>query len=421
MSVMRIGIAGLGTVGSAVFEILADHPQFKIIAVSARDQEKDRGLNLEGVRWVNDPVQLALSSDVDVVIELMGGDGNPALSLIREALQRRKPVITANKALLAYHGFDLACLAEDNQVPLMYEAAVAGGIPIIKIIREGLAANGISAVYGIMNGTCNYILTEMGRTGENFETVLTNAQKLGYAESDPSLDIDGGDTGHKLSILSGLAFGCVPDFKSLFVEGIRSISIEDIRLADELGYHIKLIGQARKNASGAILQFVSPSLLPKSSPIANTHGVLNGILIEGSYVGPSFVAGRGAGGFATASAVVADLIDLQHGKNILPFGMPARLLSSTQKASLEDWDGAFYIRLVVKDRPGVIAEISPILRDSNISIESFIQRGRSMDQPVSMIMMTHETKGHNILKAITQIKELDCIMDDPLVMPVLKI
>lgn len=421
MSRIRVGIAGLGTVGTGVFKILSSHPSFQVTAVSAKNKSKDRGLNLTGVTFIDDPVDLVSRNDVDVVVEVMGGYGDPAMSLVKTALQNKKPVVTANKALLAHHGTELARIAEENNVPLFYEAAVAGGIPIIKMLREGLAANEIEAIYGIMNGTCNYILTTMEQTGQDFAGVLDEAQKLGYAEADPSLDVDGGDTGHKLSILTALAFGCQPDFKNLSVSGIRAISAEDIRVADELGYRIKLIGQARKQKSGSILQMVTASLLPKSSPMANVSGVLNGILTEGNHVGQSFVAGRGAGSGPTASAVVADLIDCSRGQNILPFGKKVSELSNDPKTSFADWEGTFYIRLVVKDRPGVIADVSPILRDANISIESLIQRGRSTDQPVSIILMTHDTTGKNILDAVQKIKKLDCIMADPLVMPVLKI
>lgn len=421
MSIIRVGIAGLGTVGAGVFHILADNPSFKITAVSARHQSTDRGLNMTGVTWVDNPVDLAVRDDVDVVVEAMGGDGDPALSLVTAALSNQKPVVTANKALLAHHGAELARIAEDNHVSLFYEAAVAGGIPIIKMLREGLAANEIEAVYGIMNGTCNYILTTMEQTGQDFTTVLNEAQKLGYAEADPSLDVDGGDTGHKLALLTALAFGCRPDFESLSVSGIRALSAEDIRIADELGYRIKLIGQARRQKSGTILQMVAPSLIPKTSPLANVSGVLNGLLIEGNHVGQSFVAGRGAGSGPTASSVVADLIDIARGQNILPFGKKVAALSDAPKTGFADWKGAFYIRLVVADRPGVIADISPILRDAHISIESLIQRGRSTEQPVSIMMMTHDTKGQNILDAVQKMKQLDCVMADPLVMPVLNI
>lgn len=421
MTHIRIGIAGLGTVGAGVFHILSANPAFKITAVSARHKSKDRGLDLSGITWVDNPVDLATHPDVDVVVEVMGGDGDPALSLVKSALSAGKSVVTANKALLAHHGTELAKLAEQNNAALLYEAAVAGGIPIIKMLREGLAANEIKAIYGILNGTCNYILTTMERTGQGFAEVLTEAQALGYAEADPSLDVDGGDTGHKLSILTALAFGCQPDFASLSVQGIRNISAEDILVADELGYRIKLIGQARKQDDGRVLQMVAPSLVPKTSPMAHVGGVLNGILTEGNHVGQSFVAGRGAGAGPTASAVVADLIDVSRGQTLAAFTKPVAELSNAAKVSFAEWDGEFYLRLVVKDQPGVIADIAPILRDANISIESLIQRGRSEDQPVSVMIMTHETTGKNIMSAMAQIAKLQSVMAEPLVMPVLKI
>lgn len=421
MTRIRVGIAGLGTVGAAVFSILQDNPHFKVTVVSARSKAKDRGISLSDVIWVDNPLDIASHPEVDVVVEVMGGDGDPALTLVRNALSNGKSVVTANKALLAHHGVELAALAEQKHGSLMYEAAVAGGIPIIKMIREGLAANRIDAVYGILNGTCNYILTTMERTGQGFESVLSDAQKLGYAEADPSLDVDGGDTGHKLSLLTSLAFGCKPDFQSLSISGIRFVSAEDIQVADELGYRIKLIGQARRQHDGRILQMVAPSLVPKTSPMAHVSGVLNAVLIEGNHVGQSFVAGRGAGSGPTASAVVADLIDFSQGRSISVFGNSVEKLSDAPKVSLADWDGEFYLRLVVKDQPGVIADIAPILRDASISIESLIQRGRSVEQPVSVMIMTHETKGKNILDAVQQIKALGSVMADPLVMPVLKI
>lgn len=421
MKQIRIGIVGLGTVGASVFKILGRMADFKITAVSVRDKTKDRGLDMAGVAWVDNPVDLAKRDDVDVVIEVMGGDGDPAYSLIKQALQNKKSVITANKALLAKHGLELAALAEANNVGLYFEAAVGGGIPIIKMLREGLVANKISAIYGILNGTCNYILTTMERTGQDFDRVLQDTQKLGYAEADPSLDVDGGDTAHKLSILTTLGFGGVPDLKSISVVGIRAVTAEDIRSADELGYRIKLVGQARQLADGQILNMVSPSLVPKSSPLAHVGGVLNAVLTEGDLVGQSFVAGRGAGGNPTASAVIADVMDSARGVKILPFIQPATTLSTKPKSSLSNWQGEFYMRLVVREEAGVIADIAPILRDQNISIESLIQKGRSTETSVSIIIMTHATNGQNIIDAIKKISTLKCVLENPFVMPVLKI
>jgi homoserine dehydrogenase len=351
----------------------------------------------------------------------MGGDGDPALSLVKVALTAGKSVVTANKALIAHHGMDLARLAEQNGAALHYEAAVAGGIPIIKMLREGLAANEMKAIYAILNGTCNYILTTMERTGQNFADVLSEAQKLGYAEADPTLDVDGGDTGHKTAILTALAFGCQPNFKNLSVTGIRSVTAEDIQAADELGYRIKLIGQSLKRSDGRILQMVSPTLVPKSSPMAHVSGVMNGILTDADPVGQSFVSGRGAGSGPTASAIMADLIDVSRGQTLLPFSCPVAQLSPLANLTLADWQGEFYLRLVVKDKAGVIADIAPILRDAHISIESLIQHGRSSEQPVSVIITTHGTNGRDILSAAHEIAKLDSVMADPLVMPILKI
>ncbi|MDD3020403.1 MAG: homoserine dehydrogenase [Alphaproteobacteria bacterium] len=427
---LRVGLAGLGTVGAGTFKILQANAdlitrrtgvRIVVTVVNARNKGKDRGIDLSSVEWVDNPIDLASHPDVDVVVEAMGGENDPALSLVRMALQNGKPVVTANKALLAHHGVDLSRLSEKHNAPLMFEAAVAGGIPIIKMIREGLAANNISGLYGIMNGTCNYILTTMERTGESFSDVLEEAQKLGYAEADPTLDVGGGDSGHKLVLLGALAFGCRPDYQNLSVEGIDRLSAEDIIIAGEFGSRIKLIGQTVKLEDGRILQMVSPCLVPRTSPLAHVDGVLNGILSQGDFVGLSFVEGRGAGEGPTASAIVSDLMDLANGVNGPVFGIPADQLQSSPSASRDDWTGEFYMRLVVQDRPGVIAEIAPILRDHQISIESLIQRGRSADQPVSIVIITHQTTGKNIRLACQEIADLPSVLDDPLTLPILKI
>lgn len=428
--VLRIGLAGLGTVGSGVCRILEEQKEellqrtgceLRLVAVSARNPAKNRGLDLTGVTWVSDPLQIAGMPEVDVVVEAIGGDADPALSLVRLSLHNKKAVVTANKALLAHHGLELARLSEDTHSPLLFEAAVAGGIPIIKMLREGLAANRIEGLYGILNGTCNYILTKMEETGAGFDEILGEAQKLGYAEADPTLDVDGGDSGHKLVLLTALAFGFIPNYEALSLSGIRKVSAEDIQAAADLGYRIKLVGQAKRTSDGRVLQLVSPCLVPKTSPLAHAGGVLNAILTEGDSVGQSFVAGRGAGSGPTASAVVADLVDLARGKTPPVFGRAVKLLTALPPASLDDWEGEFYLRLVVKDQPGVIAEIAPILRDHAISIESLIQHGRSQDQPVSVIIMTHETTGSNMRSAADKISTLASVVSHPLMMPVLKI
>ncbi len=309
---IRLGIAGLGTVGVSVFKILGSEfkSSFKVTAVSARDKSKNRVLDMSGVTWVDNPVDLVLRDDVDVVVEVLGGDGDPAYSLIKKALQNKKPVVTANKALLAHHGHELTRIAKENNVGLYFEAAVAGGIPIIKLLSESLSANKISSISGVLNGTCNYILTTMERTGRNFRDVLTEAQTLGYAEADPTLDIDGGDTAHKLSILSALAFGGAPDLQSISITGIRDIAADDISKATRDGCVIKLLAQAHKDQDGRVIQTVSPCRLPLTSPFAKLDGVLNGVLVEADLVGQIFISGRGAGAEPTASAVVADLLDI---------------------------------------------------------------------------------------------------------------
>lgn len=421
MKQIRIAIAGLGTVGASVFKNLESKAAFKIVAVSAKNKSKDRGLDLNGVIWVDNPIDLAIRDDIDVIVEVMGGDADPAYSLIKKSLQQKKSVVTANKALLAKHGLELARMAEENNVGLYFEAAVAGGIPIIKMLREGLSANNISAVYGILNGTCNYILTTMEQTGQSFNAVLDEAQKLGYAEADPSLDVDGGDTAHKLSILTTLAFGCVPDLKSLSVTGIRSVTAEDIRVANELGYRIKLMGQARQLADGQILNMVSPSLVPKSSFMAYVNGVLNAVLTEGDLVGQSFVAGRGAGGNPTASAVIADLIDISRDVKITPFAKDTNELTTASKVGFSNWQGKFYMRLVVRDEASFTADISPIFRDHHILIESLIQKGLSSESPLNIIIMTDDTNGEDILDAMNKIANLKYVLEKPFVMPVLKI
>lgn len=427
---LRVGLAGLGNVGLGVVKILEQQSRhleartgvaINLTAIAARSRTKDRGYDLARYAWCDRPVDLAARSDVDVVVEVMGGQDGAALDLIKAALQRGKPVVTANKALLAHHGVDLARQAEAAGVPLAYEAAVAGGIPIIKMLREGLAANDIDSLYGIMNGTCNYILTTMEDTGRSFSSVLADAQKLGYAEADPTLDVGGGDSGHKLALLTALAFGCRPDFSSLSLDGIERLTAEDIAISGELGYRIKLIGQSARLDDGRILQMVSPCLVPKTAPLAHVSDVLNGIFVRGNFVGPSFIEGRGAGEGPTASAIVADIIDIARGRTGSVFGMKVDDLGASPAASRDDWTGEFYIRLVVDDRPGVIADIAPILRDHEISIASLIQRGCSAEEPVSVIILTHKTSGKSIRQAAERIAALGTVREEPLTLPILSL
>lgn len=420
-SPLKVGIAGLGTVGASVFRILEQQADLLaaraqrplvVTAVSSRSKSKDRGLNLTKVKWHDNPVDLAQDKDVDIVVELMGGADGPAYDLIKKALENNKPVVTANKALLALHGADVLSFLKAGKGTLSYEAAVAGGIPIIKGLREGLAANKIRAVYGILNGTCNFILSEMWSTGRDFADVLAEAQAKGYAEADPSFDIDGIDAGHKLSILSGLAFGCVPDFKSVQTKGIRNITSLDIAFASELGYRIKLLGIARQTDKG-VEQTVEPCLVPKDSPIATVEGALNAVYVDGDCVGKVLMMGAGAGGSATASAVIADLVDVARGRTLPLLGINADRATVLQPANTRQRIGSYFLRLIVLDQPGVIADISAILRDCHVSLESVLQRGRAPNQPVPVILTSHETEEGSMLKAIDMIGKLKSVTEPP--------
>jgi homoserine dehydrogenase len=418
---LRIGIAGLGTVGGGVLKVLERHAELLagrtgrrmvVTAVSARTRGRDRGVDLSAARWYEDAVALAADPDVDVVVELIGGSEGVAREVCETALSRGKHVVTANKALLAIHGTGLARLAEENGVALSFEAAVAGGIPVIKGLREGLAANCVTEVHGILNGTCNYILTEMRETGREFGDVLAEAQKLGYAEADPSFDIDGVDAAHKLAILTSVAFGCAVDFDAVHIEGIRHISALDIEYASELGFRIKLLGIARRN-DGGVEQRVHPAMVPVASPIASVDGVFNAVVAEGDFVERVTFVGRGAGAGPTASAVVADLVDIARGRVSHAFGVPSGRLESVRAAPPEERRGAYYLRLMVVDRPGVIAEVAAALRDENVSMESFLQRGRAPGEAVPVVLTTHDTDEASMQRALASLSRLEAILEAP--------
>jgi len=418
---LRIGIAGLGNVGAAAFSLLKGNAALlaaragrplAVTAVSARDRKRARGIDLSGVTWHDDPVALAADKNVDVVVELMGGTQGAAFDLLRAALAAGKPVVTANKALLAARSADLLPLLKASSAGIAFEAAVAGGIPAIKGLREGLAANDIHAIYGILNGTCNFILSEMTATGRDFDAVLKEAQSLGYAEADPAFDIDGIDAAHKLAILSGIAFGCVPDTASVSTQGIRGVSALDIAFAGELGFCIKLLGIARKTAAG-IVQSVEPCLVPKNTPVAAIGGALNAVYADGDYAGKILFVGAGAGGRATASAVVADIIDVARGA-VRPFlGIAAEDVRKITPADIRQRVGSYYLRLNVLDKPGVIADVSAILRDLQISLESVLQRGRDPGQPVQVILTTHDTREQAIRDAVGRIAALPAVLEPP--------
>jgi homoserine dehydrogenase len=417
---LRVGIAGLGTVGAGLVHILMNEHQVfaercgravEIRAVSVRDRGKVRGFDLPG-RFEADPIALARADDIDVVVELIGGAEDPARALVTEALARRKPVVTANKALLSRHGLELARLAEDKRVALNFEAAVAGGIPIIKAIRESLVGNRISRLCGILNGTCNFILSEMTASGRPFAEALAEAQARGYAEADPSFDIGGVDAAHKLSLLASLAFGVELDFDGVSIEGIETISREDIAFAAELGYRVKLLGIARTTPHG-IEQRVHPALVPIGAPIARIDGVTNAVMVEASPVGNLAFEGPGAGAGATASAVAADIADIARGSFNLPFIVPVSRLKPKRPAPMARHFGMYYVRFAVRDQTGVLAAITAVLAKHEVSIESLLQHGRAPGEAVAVVMTTHECEEATMLAALGEIAALKAVLARP--------
>ena len=422
--VLRVAVAGLGTVGAETVRVLRENADLlrartgrpiQVVAVSARDRTRDRGLNLTGIDWCDNTLDLAARDDVDVVAELIGGSEGIAKDLVEASLGAGKSVVTANKALVAHHGAALGALAESNGVTLAYESAVAGGIPIIKTMREGLAANRIERVHGILNGTCNYILTVMRETGRPFADVLADAQELGYAEADPAFDIDGVDAAHKLAILASIAFGVRIDFDAIDIEGIRHVSPVDLDFARELGYRIKLLGIAERAGDG-IQQRVRPCMVPMAAPIAQVDGVFNAVAAEGSSVGPTLSYGRGAGAGPTASAVIADLVDIGAGRRAPVFGIPAEALEVPRAAAIESLTGSYYIRLMVIDRPGVLADLTAVFRDEQVSVEAMIQRGRDPDEIVPVVLTTHETQDAAIRRSVAKIVNLESVTEEPRVL-----
>ncbi len=411
---LRIGICGLGTVGAAVLGLLKDKSgllrqrswtEMEVVAVSARNRNLERPVSLHGIPWFDDPIEMAAHSDIDVIVELIGGSDGIALDICKTALGSHKHIVTANKALIAHHGLDLA------------EKAVAGGIPVIKVLREGLAANGVDSIYGILNGTSNYILSEMRDNGSDFGTVLKEAQDKGYAEADPQFDIDGTDAAHKLTILAALAFGCRPSFDDVTIAGISDISELDISFSDELGYRIKLLAIARRGPDG-YQQSVEPCMVPKVSPIANVEGVFNAVSLHGDRSGPIFLEGRGAGAAPTASAVVADLVDLARGISLPIFGVPTKSLAPNTASVVGTITGRYYVRLMVLDRPGVFAEIAAALRDEDVSMEAILQRTRAPGDLVPVVMTTHEVEQRKIARVLEKFSSLETVIEEPRVIKI---
>lgn len=419
---LKIAIAGLGTVGVGVIKILEEHGRMiagrtgraiEITAVSASNRGRDRGIDISGYDWVDNALDFAKRDDVEIVVELIGGSDGIARELARQSLANGKSFVTANKALIAHHGADLAQTAQDNDVALRFEAAVAGGIPILKAIGEGLAANKLTKVYGILNGTTNYILTQMEEKGKDYGEILEETKLLGYLEADPALDLDGIDAGHKLAILSSVAFGVKTDFENVYMEGIRRIKLVDIEYARELGYRIKLLGISSLSEAG-LEQRVHPCLVPKSAPIAIVDNGFNAIVVDGDYIDRTFYEGRGAGAGPTASAVVADIIDIARGHTGPAFFMPPGEMQEASPISISDRNGPYYIRLHVEEQPGVIADITAALRDEDVSLHIMLQKGSEQDGTVYVIMVTHKTHELRLMNALDQIDGLSSVIDKPL-------
>jgi homoserine dehydrogenase len=418
---LRLGIAGLGTVGTGVIDLLRRHETMiamragrpiQLVAVSARDKTCARDVSWQGIEWVDDARNLAIHPDIDVVVEMIGGAEGIAREVCEAALLHGKHVVTANKALIAHHGAALAILAEQANVQLQCEAAVAGGIPVIKLLKEGLVANKYEKIIGILNGTCNYILSTMEQTGRQFDDVLAEAQALGYAEADPAFDIDGIDAGHKLCILSAMAFGTYPAIEAIFCEGIRHVSADDITAASTLGYTIRLIAVTQRVGDQVALR-VHPALLPLGTPVSEVDGVYNAVHIFGDAVGDMFIEGKGAGRYPTASAIIADIVDIARGNTTHTFLSPTSLLVDPVITPIHLHRCAYYLRLSVVDHHGVLAAITQCFSQAGVSIARFIQHEKEAGGAVTLILTTHETQEQQIQTALSAIAALHDVLLSP--------
>jgi homoserine dehydrogenase len=418
---LRLGIAGLGTVGVGLLKLLSGpepigEGRLKIVAVSARNRSRKRSVDISAYPWVDDPSAIAANPDVDVFVELMGGSDGPAKHAVEIALKRGASVVTANKALVAEHGAELAALCEAHGGALLFEAAVGGGVPVVKAVRESFAGAKVQAVAGILNGTCNYLLTEMEKTGRPFADVLADAQRLGYAEADPHMDVSGTDAAHKIAILAGIAFGFAPDFKNVGIEGVTEVSLLDIRLAGKLGYRIKLLAKAEREGD-TVRTHVHPALLAFDHPLARVDGSLNAVVIDAEPMGRLTFTGRGAGEGPTAAAVAADLLDLLAGQTRPMFGRPLAKLR-TLGAGPRAEKGRYYLRLLVKDRPGVIAAVADRLAKHAVSIESFLQDADHDTSDVPIVLTTQVCPRSALDAAVAEIASLDVTAAPPFVIPV---
>lgn len=418
---LNIAIAGLGTVGVGIIKILQEKKQvfnnrtgrnIVVKAVASRNKDKDRGVDLSNVDWVDNTVNLAFRDGIDVVVEAIGGEDGVAYELCKSALEQGKNVVTANKAMIAKHGLELAEIAQSNNVVLAFEAAVAGGIPILKALKEGLGANEFSYITGILNGTCNYMTTAMEETGRDFGDILTEAQELGYAEADPSFDIDGIDAAHKLSIIAAIAYGAKINFDGVYIEGIRNIGLADINYADQLGYKIKLLAICKETSEG-VEQRVHPCLIKKEYPLASVNGVFNAVLAQCDQAGKSMYEGRGAGERPTASSVIADILDIATNRASLPFNVPVEKLVAKKSVSIDSVVSSFYVRLHVKEEAGVLAQITTILSDEQISIASLIQKPQEDSTNIECVIITHDAPASAMNKALGNIKALDTVCNEP--------
>ena len=424
---LRVGLAGVGVVGQGLVKFLAASPDFApagrrvvITGVSGRRRDLKRDVDLGPYTWFDDAVALAKSPDIDVLVEVIGGAEGVAREAVEAAIKASKPVVTANKALLAVHGHRLAEMAEAQGVPLLFEAAVMGGTPAVKMLREGLVGDDVTQVAGILNGTCNFILSEMERSGKSFADVLADAQARGFAEADPTTDIGGFDAGHKIALLGALAFGGAPNFAGVEIEGIEQVELIDIRLAHDLGYRIKLIAEARRESEGATVR-VSPALVPLDHPLAQAGGALNALFIEGARIGRIFLQGAGAGAGPTAAAVAADLADLLTGARRPVFQQSASRLRPLSAERTVNRSTAAFLRMMVKDRPGVIAAVTDALARAEVSIDSFLQRSAQNSGLVPIVLTTHVASETAIAHAVEQIAALDAVAETPRLIRIAKI
>lgn len=422
MKPINIGVLGLGTVGSGTVEVLQKNAaeisrrlgrEVKVFMAATRDARKAREICPPETLVAADPHELVKHPDVDIVVELFGGT-DIAKTLVLEAVEHGKHVVTANKKLLAEYGNEIFALAEQKNVMVQFEAAVAGGIPIIKALREGLAANSIESIVGIINGTSNYILSEMREKGRSFTEALAQAQALGYAEADPTFDVEGHDAGHKITIMSALAFGTPVNFSACYLEGISKLESRDIRYAEELGYRIKLLGITRRNQQGVELR-VHPTLVPECRLIANVNGVMNAVRVDANMVGETMYYGPGAGSLPTASSVVADILDISRlitadaGNRVPHLAFQPSQVKEQRILPMDEITSSYYLRVCAQDKPGVLGQIAGLLAKESVSIEALIQKGVINGGQAEIVILTHSTVEKQVKAAIADIEALDMV------------